>query len=198
MADIIDELLAQPLDGETTISQIVITYLQRLPNDDRDRVHEAVEALLHALSNHHISESATRRWACETASSTYASQILALSKKESGLHFGVSSARADQLNDFDLDGLATQFQATAPDLWRCYGRLLAADPATNRLRERRQQQRMDAKAAAREAVKLRYNLEDNDVDVDEDSDDEDDPLLDDRASKARESTMNIVRIVAVE
>ncbi|KAF4562617.1 hypothetical protein EYR36_004011 [Pleurotus pulmonarius] len=194
-SDITDELLAQ-LDEETTISQIVITYLQRLSsNDDGCRIHEAVEALLHALSNHRVSESVTRRWACETASSTYASEILALSKKESGLHFGASSARADQLNDFDLDGLATQFQATAPNLWRCYKHLLAADPATTHLRERREQRRMDTKAAAREAVRLRYNLQENELDEDSDSDNEDDPLLNDRASKARESTMNIRKVV---
>ncbi|KAF4607335.1 hypothetical protein EYR38_001396 [Pleurotus pulmonarius] len=132
-------------------------------------------------------------------------KILALSKKDSDLHFGASSARAEQLNDFDLDRLAAQFQTGAPDLWRCLGHLLAADPAANSLRERQQHQRMEAKAAARKAATTQFRSRDdrggddnagtNNIDELSEREDEGDPMLSDRASKARESAITIRKVV---
>lgn len=190
---IIDMLLQ--LDSED-IGQLVIAYLQRLPNDGT-RIREVVEEIMRALMVHSASEGPARQWACDTASMVYTSQILALSKKSSDLHFGASSARADQLNDFNLDRLAIQFQTGAPDLWRCYERLLAADPAANSLRERRQHQRTETKAAARKVMMAQFRSREgheSDGDIDElsESDEEEDPMLSDCASKARESTMTIV------
>ncbi|KAJ8695821.1 hypothetical protein PTI98_005742 [Pleurotus ostreatus] len=133
----------------------------------------------------------------------YATQISALSKKSSNLHFGASSARADQLKDFDLDNLAIQFQAGAPDLWRCYDLLLAADPAVNAARERREHQRKEMKAATRKAALAQFRSKHDDSDDDggndvselSESDDEEDPILGDRANKARQSTMTIRKVV---
>ncbi len=199
------EMLLQ-LDSED-IGQLFTAYLQRLPTDGT-RIREIVEEILWVLMVHATSEGPARQWACNTASVVYATQILALSKKDSDLHFGASSARAEQLNDFDLDRLATEFETGAPDLWRCLGHLLAADPAANSLRERRQHQRMEAKAAARKAAMTQFcsrndrggndNAGDSNVDELSESEDEGDPMLSGRASKAMESAITIVSTLARE
>ncbi|KDQ26142.1 hypothetical protein PLEOSDRAFT_1107009 [Pleurotus ostreatus PC15] len=194
------ELLLQ-LDGED-IGELVVAYLQRLQSSGIP-VHVVVIEILQALLAHSTSEDTARRWACDVASSMYATQISALSKKSSNLHFGASSARADQLKDFDLDNLAIQFQAGAPDLWRCYDLLLAADPAVNAARERREHQRKEMKAATRKAALAQFRLKHDDSDDDggndvselSESDDEEDPILGDRANKARQSTMTIRKVV---
>lgn len=191
------EMLLQ-LDSED-IGQLVVAYLQQLPNNGT-HICEVVEEIMRALIVHSASKGPARQWACNTASMVYTSQILALLKKSSDLHFGASSARADQLNNFNLDGLVIQFQTGAPDLWRCYECLLAADPATNSLRERQQHQRMEVKAAAHKVMMAQFHSRegcesdghDDDIDKLSESDDEEDPMLSDCASKARELTMTIV------
>ncbi|KAF9496376.1 hypothetical protein BDN71DRAFT_1495344 [Pleurotus eryngii] len=104
-------------------------------------------SIMDGLLSHPASVADIQQWACRTASQVYAGQIVDLSRKAAGPHFGASKATALSLQEFNLDDLTNLFQSDTPDLWRCYDQLLSADPSINRQRERRQQQRYETRLA---------------------------------------------------
>lgn len=105
--------------------------------------------------------SSTSRWACGIAKATYMQQILALTDRESGLHFNAATATAAQVAAFSLDDVAARMRRLTPDVWSLLDGLLAADP---RAIERRLKA---GKAAARRARKWKRGPTAIDLDGDE-------------------------------
>ncbi|KAG5219448.1 hypothetical protein IMY05_C4895000100 [Salix suchowensis] len=64
------------------------------------------------LLSHPASVADIQQWACRTASQVYVGQIVDLSRKAAGLHFGASKATALSLQEFNLDDLTNLFQVT--------------------------------------------------------------------------------------
>ncbi|CAL1708637.1 unnamed protein product [Somion occarium] len=123
-------------------------------------------AVLNALFTYGASHAFAVCWAHEYIENRYAEQILKLTSKEAGWHFGANHASIEKLEAFDLAAMSRKMHHRAPDVCRMVGRLLSADLKANEGR--------DARRRARE-VKAKENREQRaarmDVDESDDSDD---------------------------
>ncbi|KAF7333245.1 hypothetical protein MSAN_02426600 [Mycena sanguinolenta] len=101
--------------------------------------HPAVEDLLHhtgdilaAFLAHPNSSNSVLHWANSIIKSEYARDIRDLVDKENGWHFVPTRASMEKLELFEIETMARDMKAMAPQLWDLIGLLLCADKqATN-------------------------------------------------------------------
>jgi hypothetical protein len=67
-------------------------------------------------------------WAVEQACEWFKSEILQVSRAESGLHFNASQAHAANILDFDLEEIVQKLEVLAPCTWGVVQAVLNANP----------------------------------------------------------------------
>ncbi|KII86191.1 hypothetical protein PLICRDRAFT_114818 [Plicaturopsis crispa FD-325 SS-3] len=150
----------------TTASQFIIELLKSAEHTEavEDLASHAEEILDNLLRNPKSSENALR-WAHRVMMNTYAEDIIALVKKQSGLHFSARHATAEKLAEFSLHDMAAQMRTMAPDLWDLLDTLLRADPDTNRQRVEMEEKRAEKLKKRRRESRRRKQAVDDDGDT---------------------------------
>lgn len=143
---ILHQILAAISHYGTTPSAFITTLLDS-PNEDQytqramNDIGNEIEVVLEHLFSHDQLRERARQWACKHTTKLYESQVIALTRRETGLHFTAKNTTEQKLKEFDIHLLAQKMQNLAPDLWELMGGLLAADSTINRKRERRQRKK---------------------------------------------------------
>lgn len=73
--------------------------------------------LLSSLYHNPATASSTVAWTHEVARAHYSNAVSQLTHVSHGWHFGATQADPSQIQDFQLDDMATHLERSAPDLW---------------------------------------------------------------------------------
>lgn len=85
---------------------------------------QSAPRLMEAFSKH----AATSHYMSVQAEEACKQELQSLALKDSGWHFSALHARADQIKNFTMEGMATQAATKAPNLWRFLTILTHANP----------------------------------------------------------------------
>ena len=97
---------------------------------------EDLDTILDTLISARATSDQTGKWVFRSAEKRYQTQVLQLTKKESGLHFLPGKITNDQLMENKIEKLSMQMHHHAPDVWKLVANLLAADPMADRRQAR--------------------------------------------------------------
>lgn len=116
-------------DGDRSLSQFLVTILT-VPQFSN---HPAVVDLLAnigniicTLSRHQNLYNPLIGWAKDAIGAECAREVRELTKVENGSHFSAVHAKAEQIEGFQIDGMALQIAGEAPVLWALLDSLLSA------------------------------------------------------------------------
>ena len=130
----------------SSLAELNISVLQ---NQFRDHIAVAtpsdkVPTLLNALREHPQHREAVDRWAHNEVVAKLTAEVVALTRKSSGWHFGASKAQLEELESFDLFRMVQQMQTLAPNTCDLISHLLEADTEANKGREARRLTRISS------------------------------------------------------
>nr|VWP00101.1 Small heat shock protein [Ganoderma boninense] len=86
-------------------------------------------SILSAFLYHPPTAPAALKWAHELMSNRHSDAIARLTNPECSWHFSATRARPDQLQDFQMEDMATQIARTEPELWSLVRTLLSGSPS---------------------------------------------------------------------
>ncbi|KAF8168746.1 hypothetical protein BJ912DRAFT_862514, partial [Pholiota molesta] len=89
---------------------------------------EKATEICNVLKDCEVTKSAILDWAQHTINTIYSSEIMALTHKDSGLHFSATTMTEERLRSFDISVLCKQMEDQAPTVWVMLDSLFAADP----------------------------------------------------------------------
>lgn len=99
-------------------------------------------AMLDTLRGHQPCQNVVEEWAYGRVVHQLTKEVVELTRKSSGWHFGASTARIEELESFDLSVMVQKMQTMAPHVCDLISRLLEADEDANRGREARRRARV--------------------------------------------------------
>lgn len=138
-----------------------------------------------------------KRWVREEYTGTLMSQICDLSKPKTGFHLNAKTITAEKMKECTIGKISEGIKAHAPDVWDLVGKLLEADPAAVRNRERdREHREMERKAngGLRRQKKRREN-EDEDPIAQLLGENEDEPEdIEDQLEQQRLALIHVVSV----
>jgi len=132
MQQTLDLILSQIAHFDTTLADVVITAMNNLdtrdsPSGVMGNISLHIEDLLEALHGHNLTCQKVSAWAHATMKTVYTSEILSLTRPDSGLHYIAKWITEDKLREFDIDDITEQVSIDAPLVWELLDELLSAD-----------------------------------------------------------------------
>ncbi|RDB20677.1 hypothetical protein Hypma_012104 [Hypsizygus marmoreus] len=127
----LSEILSHIAHSGTTITEIMLLLMSNSRSGHPDIVHEVscqTRDLLDALHAHPSTHSITSAWAQVAMKNTYNTEILSLTRPDSGLHYIALGITEDKICEFDIDDITERMSTGAPHLWELLDELLSADP----------------------------------------------------------------------
>ena len=118
-------------DYQSQLADYLALLLEKISNVDEEEVGHNVRYILDSLVVHPKTNGAVLKWASSFMMNIFASQITALVKRDTGLHFTAKKTTEERLHEFDIDSLGLEMCARAPDLWNLLGVLLATNTNIN-------------------------------------------------------------------
>jgi hypothetical protein len=83
---------------------------------DEEEIDCNVQYILDSLMTHPKTKNSVTKWANSFMTDIFASQIAALVKRDTGLHFTAKKTTEERLREFDIDKLGSEMRVRAPDL----------------------------------------------------------------------------------
>ncbi|KAF8983858.1 hypothetical protein BDQ17DRAFT_1437222 [Cyathus striatus] len=115
------EIFAYLTIHQYTLSDLILVVLS-VPGDSEEWLHLAMHDFAEDLT-----KNAAHTWAMKHAQGIYTSQVQVLSHIDTGFHFSASNATAQELQCFNITGLAGEMYKQAPDIWQLIQSCLSAD-----------------------------------------------------------------------
>ncbi|KIK73984.1 hypothetical protein PAXRUDRAFT_176964, partial [Paxillus rubicundulus Ve08.2h10] len=104
-------------------------YKDELTND----LTECAANIFNAFLKHPAAQDKTFQLGLSLVKNTYLREMRDLACAGGGWHFGALSMRTKDLENFHLDNMAQEMEATAPKLWRLFGSLQSEEEAKERV-----------------------------------------------------------------
>src|SRR5258708_27511747 len=131
-ATLMQQIQASPIGSVTGLIEVLLssknlalqTSIALMKTKDR------MQCILDALLAHACRETVID-WAIEQACGRFRSEILHISRVESGLHFNMSQACAANILNFDLEEITQMLEVLAPCTWHMVQGLLNSNPAAH-------------------------------------------------------------------
>jgi hypothetical protein len=166
----LDLILSQIAHFDTTLADVVITAMNNpdtrdSPSGVMGNISLHIEDLLEALHGHNLTCQKVSAWAHATMKTAYTSEILSLTRPDSGFHYIAKGITEDKLHEFDIDDITEQMSVDAPLVWELLDELLSADP---HLRYKRVWARKRAQEVKQQRQQGDSRSRNNDVDMHDD------------------------------
>src|SRR5260221_10027433 len=128
-ATLVQQIQASPISSVTGLIEVLLSSknLALQTSIPLMKTKDGMQCILDALLAHACRETVID-WAIEQACGRFRSEILHISRVESGLHFNMSQACAANILNFDLEEITQMLEVLVPCTWHMVQGLLNSNP----------------------------------------------------------------------